>query len=350
MAHALSLGRRGLGQTWPNPAVGCIIVREGRVVGRGFTQKGGRPHAETVALAQAGHRAQGATAYVTLEPCAHHGQTPPCAAGLIQAGITRVVCALGDPDPRVAGAGFAMLRAAGVEVITDVMQDVALRDQAGFLSRINNLRPMLTLKLASSFDGRIATSQGESRWITGPLARRAVHGMRLTHDAVLIGAGTARADDPMLDVRGLGQVAQPVRVVMSESLNLPLDGRLARTANQVPVWLIHGPNADPAPWQAIGARTFALADFTPKAAMQAMAEAELTRVFCEGGGSLAASLLRAGMVDRLIGFTAGLALGAEGRPSVGGLGLNRLPEGPRFLLERVTPVGGDVLAEWASAP
>nr|WP_226779734.1 bifunctional diaminohydroxyphosphoribosylaminopyrimidine deaminase/5-amino-6-(5-phosphoribosylamino)uracil reductase RibD [Oceaniglobus trochenteri] len=353
MGHALTLGRRGLGRCWPNPAVGCVIVNEGRVLGRGWTQPGGRPHAETVALAQAGSGARGATAYVTLEPCAHHGHTPPCAEALIASGIARVVCALGDPDPRVAGRGFALLRAAGVAVDVGTLAGQAREDQAGFLSRITRSRPMVTLKLASSFDGRIATASGESRWITGPAARRAVHGMRMTHDAVMVGGGTARADDPSLDVRGYGAVTQPLRVVLSAGLNLPLDGRLARTAQQVPLWLLHGPGADAAPWQRLGARTFEVPGdgaVDPALALQTLAQAGLTRILCEGGGALAASLLRAGLVDRLIGFTAGLALGAEGRPSLGNLGLAALADGPRFRLHGLRDVGGNVLAEWRLAP
>jgi len=351
MAHALTLGRRGLGRSWPNPAVGCVIVSDGCVVGRGFTQPGGRPHAETLALVQAGAQALGATVYVTLEPCAHHGQTPPCAEALVAAGVARVVCALGDPDTRVAGAGFARLRAAGIEVIVGPGAGQAARDQAGFLSRINRLRPSITLKLASSFDGRIATATGESRWITGPVARRAVHGLRMSHDAVMVGGGTARADDPMLDVRGYGAVRQPVRVVLSGGLNLPQGGRLACSARQLPLWLVHGAGADATPWQALGARTFEVPGMEPVAVLRTLAAAGLTRVLCEGGGALAASLLRAGVVDRLIGFTAGLALGPEGRPGLGDLGLGRLADAPRFRLERVSDVGGDVMSEWVlSAP
>ena len=195
MALALTLGRRGQGASWPNPAVGCVIVNEGRVVGRGFTQAGGRPHAETVALEQAETRTRGATAYVTLEPCAHHGETPPCAEALIAAGVARVVGAVEDSDARVAGQGFAMLREAGIEVITGVLADHAARDHAGFFLKTEIGRPWVTLKMASSFDGRSATATGQSQWITGPEARRVVHAMRARHDAVMIGAGTARADD-----------------------------------------------------------------------------------------------------------------------------------------------------------
>ncbi|MCB2111260.1 MAG: bifunctional diaminohydroxyphosphoribosylaminopyrimidine deaminase/5-amino-6-(5-phosphoribosylamino)uracil reductase RibD, partial [Rhodobacteraceae bacterium] len=263
MSLALALGRRGLGRVWPNPAVGCVIVREGRIVGRGRTADGGRPHAETVALAEAGAAAEGATAYVSLEPCAHHGQTPPCAEALIAAGVARVVTALEDPDPRVAGRGHAMLRAAAIAVTTGVMEPEARAGQQGFLTRVRLGRPMLTLKLAASLDGRIATASGESRWITGPEARRRVHAMRATHDAVLVGAGTARADDPELTVRGLGPtpmpqpVPQPVRVVAARGLDLPRGGKLAKTIAEAPLWLLHGsgaPSAARADWQALGAR------------------------------------------------------------------------------------------------
>ncbi|WP_245867092.1 bifunctional diaminohydroxyphosphoribosylaminopyrimidine deaminase/5-amino-6-(5-phosphoribosylamino)uracil reductase RibD [Oceaniglobus roseus] len=360
MAHALTLGRRGLGRCWPNPAVGCVIVKDGRIVGRGWTQAGGRPHGETMALAQAGAAARGATAFVTLEPCAHVGVTPPCASALIEAGVARVVAALGDPDPRVSGGGFAMLRAAGVEVTEGVLRDEAARDHAGFLSRVTRGRPMVTLKLATSVDGRIATASGESRWITGPEARRAVHAMRMTHDAVLVGGGTARADDPMLDVRGMGEVEQPVRVVLSRRASIPRDGRLALSARWQPLWLLHGTTQVPPErmraWHALGARTIGVpvgraGEMDPSAALRALGEAGLTRVLCEGGGALAASLLQAGLVDRLVVFGAGLALGAEGRPSLGALSFDRLADAPRFTLERVAPVGGDTMQVWAvSAP
>jgi len=236
MHAALTLGRRGLGRVWPNPSVGCIIVRDGLVVGRGRTADGGRPHAETIALEQAGAAARGAVAYVTLEPCAHHGKTPPCAQALIDAGVQRVVVGCVDIDARVAGQGVAMLRAAGIDV--DVLaSQTALEDHAGFFKRVRSGTPILTLKLASTIDGRIATAAGESKWITGPQARSMVHAMRAQHDAVLIGGGTARTDDPKLNVRGMGDVPQPVRVVVSSDLNLPRDGHLATTAKSQPLWL-----------------------------------------------------------------------------------------------------------------
>ncbi|MCE0506853.1 bifunctional diaminohydroxyphosphoribosylaminopyrimidine deaminase/5-amino-6-(5-phosphoribosylamino)uracil reductase RibD [Roseivivax sp. GX 12232] len=353
MAHALSLGRRGMGQTWPNPAVGCVIVQGARVVGRGWTQPGGRPHAETEALAQAGEAARGATAYVTLEPCAHHGATPPCAEALIEAGVARVVAPFSDSDPRVSGRGFEMLRAAGIAVTTGVGAELAERDHAGFLHRLQTGRPQVTLKLATSFDGRIATATGESQWITGPAARAWVHAARGRSDAVMVGAGTARADDPALTVRGLGARRQPVRVVISRLLDLPLMGQLARTAREVPVWVCHGPDAPAetrAAWEGLGAKLLpcrlAGRQLDPVSVIEALGAEGLTRVFCEGGGALAATLLGAGLVDELVGFTAGLTLGAEGRPGLGALGVDALSEAPRFELVETRPVGPDVLHIW----
>lgn len=352
MALALALAQRGLGNVWPNPAVGCVIVQGGRIVGRGFTQPGGRPHAEPVALAQAGATARGATAYVTLEPCAHHGKTPPCAEALVAAGVARVVTALTDPDPRVSGRGHAILRAAGVVVSEGVMAAEAEAQQIGFLSRLRLGRPMLTLKLATSFDGRIATATGESRWITGPEARRRVHGLRACHDAVLVGGGTARADDPLLTVRGLGAVRQPVRIVASRRLDLPR-AALAASIPEAPLWLMHGPAA-PAEaldwWQNRGARTFEVAEsgagLAPLALLSVLGQAGLTRVFCEGGGQLAASLLAADMVQDMVGFTAGLALGADAQAGVGPLGLTRLADATRFQLVSVQTVGTDLMHRW----
>lgn len=358
MALALALGRRGQGTTWPNPSVGCVIVREGRIVGRGWTRPGGRPHAEPVALAQAGAAARGATAYVSLEPCAHHGKTPPCAKALVAAGVARVVTAMTDPDPRVSGAGHRILEAAGLTVTTGVLQDEARRDHAGFVLNRTEGRPFLTLKLALTLDGRIATASGESRWITGPEARRRVHAMRACHDAVLVGGGTARADDPALTVRGLGPVPQPVRIVASAGLDLPADSQLLRGLDEAPLWIVVDAARVPAPkgsaWTDRGVRLLQVAAgangrLDPRAMMAALAEAGLTRVFCEGGGALAAALLDADLVDELAVFTAGLALGSEGRPGLGALGLSRLADARRFRLMSAEAIGGDVLHRWTRA-
>ncbi|WP_336098583.1 bifunctional diaminohydroxyphosphoribosylaminopyrimidine deaminase/5-amino-6-(5-phosphoribosylamino)uracil reductase RibD [Roseovarius sp. CH_XMU1461] len=356
MREALRLGRSAMGSAWPNPAVGCVIVAGDQIVGRGATAPGGRPHAEPQALAEAGAAARGATAYVTLEPCAHHGKTPPCAEALIKAGVARLVVALGDSDPRVSGRGLEMLRKAGIEVVQGVLEDEARTDLAGFFLRIEEGRPWVTLKLASSFDGRIATASGHSQWITGPEARQRVHEFRARHDAVMVGAGTARADNPMLTVRGLDVPRQPVRVVVSRRLDVPLMSELARTAGEVPVWMCHGPDADRSlreAWQGLGAELVECRlhgrQLEIGSVLQALGERGLTRVFCEGGGALAASLLSAGLVDELIGFTAGVVIGAEGLPGVGAMGLARLEEAPRFRLIEAAAVGGDIMHRWHRA-
>lgn len=356
MALALSLGRRGLGRTWPNPAVGCVVVKGGRVIGRGWTQPGGRPHAETEALVQAGAAARGSDVYVTLEPCSHHGKTPPCAQALIDAGVARVFVAVVDIDSRVAGQGCAMLRAADIEVHVGLLEREARAANVGFFTRLEIDRPFVTLKLASSFDGRIATGTGESQWITGPGARRVVHAMRARHDAVMVGGGTARKDDPSLTVRDLGVDWQPVRVVVSRRLDLPLMSGLARTAKEIPVILCHGHDADTTlmqTWRDLGATLLPCAakggQLDPQDLLRQLASHGLTRVFCEGGSALAASLIEADLVDELIGFTAGLAIGAEGLPSVGALGLGHLAQAQRYALKQNQTVGGDVLHIWQRA-
>ena len=241
MGIALALARRGLGRVWPNPAVGCLLVREGRIIGRGWTGSGGRPHAETEALrrASASGGAAGATAYVTLEPCGHTGKTPPCAKALVEAGIGRAVVAATDPDPRVNGRGIAMLEAAGIEVTLGVRAAEARALNAGFLSRVEQGRPLVTLKLATTLDGRIATHTGASRWISGPVARDWTHALRAMSDAIMIGSGTALADDPELTCRLPGMTdLSPVRVVVDRRLRLPLTSRLVRDAKRQPTWLI----------------------------------------------------------------------------------------------------------------
>ncbi|WP_316014719.1 bifunctional diaminohydroxyphosphoribosylaminopyrimidine deaminase/5-amino-6-(5-phosphoribosylamino)uracil reductase RibD [Roseobacter sp. HKCCA0434] len=357
LIHALRLAERGLGRTWPNPAVGCVIMNEGRVVGRGWTQPGGRPHAETVALGQAGEAARGATAYVSLEPCAHHGRTPPCADALVDAGIARVVVPMEDPDPRVSGRGFEILRSGGVTV--DLAPQFAARAVAvnqGFLKRQATGRPLVELKLAASLDGRIATAGGESRWITGPEARAEVHMMRARADALLIGCGTAAADDPALDVRlpGLADAA-PVRVVADSRLRLPVVGRLAEPG--APLWLLHGPAArevDMEAWQKVGAKTLSCeVDEAGRLdlgfALDVLGARGITRLMCEGGGQLAATLLRRGLVDRLVMFHAGLTLGATGLASLADLGISALKDAPRWTLVESRLVGADVMSIWQPA-
>lgn len=353
MRTALGLAARGLGTVWPNPAVGCVIVRDGQMRGRGWTQPGGRPHAEVRALLQAGEAARGATAYVTLEPCAHHGKTPPCAEALIAAGVARVVTAMTDPDPRVAGRGHALLRAAGISVTEGVLGEAAQRDNAGFVSRVTRGRPIVTLKLALTLDARIATATGQSRWITGPQARRMVHLMRAQHDAVMVGAGTARADDPDLRVRALGDLPQPVRIVADSRLSLSPDSRLGRSLGSAPLWLLHGPDAPDAArqtWQARGAHLIACTvdakgQIHLPDALQNLGAAGLTRVLCEGGGGLAASLVREDLVDALAVFSAGHLFGADGTAGLATLGVSEISP-PKWALARSQLVGADLFHLW----
>ncbi|HWB52303.1 MAG TPA: bifunctional diaminohydroxyphosphoribosylaminopyrimidine deaminase/5-amino-6-(5-phosphoribosylamino)uracil reductase RibD [Stellaceae bacterium] len=358
MRAALALARRGLGSTWPNPAVGCVIVNDGRVVGRGWTQPGGRPHAETEALARAGAAARGATAYVTLEPCSHHGRTPPCADALIAAGVARVVAALEDPDPRVSGSGLARLRAAGVAVDSGLCAAEAGEINAGFFTRVRQGRPLVTLKLATSLDGRIATSTGESRWITGPAARGRAHLLRASHDAVLVGTGTALADDPQLTCRLPGlEDRSPVRVVLDRRLRLPPALRLFAEAAQVPTWVAAPASADPARQAALCAGGVKIIAAEPDEAggvdlpllLRRLGDEGLTRLLVEGGGRLAAALLRQDLVDRLVWMRAPLVIGGDGLPAVAALGFDALAGAPRFTPVSRETAGGDVIDSYRRA-
>ena len=350
MRAALTLAARGLGRVAPNPAVGCVIVKDGRVVGRGWTQPGGRPHAETEALAQAGGSAAGATAYVTLEPCAHHGKTPPCAGALIAAGVERVVAALEDPDGRVAGRGLEILRQAGIEVEVGLCRAQAERLNAGFLKRVLKGQPLVVLKLASSLDGRIATHSGHSQWITGPLARRRAHLLRSRADAILVGSGTAVFDNPRLDVRLPGlEDRTPLRVVVDGRLRLPLTHDLVARARKVPTLLVThdgNPAARLAAYRDAGVEvvevdTDADGHVSLAATLSLLGERGLTRLLVEGGGHLAASLLRGGLVDRLVWFQAPLLIGGDGAAAVSGFGVDRLEQAPKFLQAAMTQLGHD---------
>jgi diaminohydroxyphosphoribosylaminopyrimidine deaminase/5-amino-6-(5-phosphoribosylamino)uracil reductase len=358
MGAALALARRGLGAVWPNPAVGCLIVKDGRVRGRGWTQPGGRPHAETEALRRAGAAAAGATAYISLEPCAHYGETPPCADALVAAGIARAVIALGDPDPRVDGGGIKVLAAAGIEVVCGVAADEAAEINAGFLLRVAEGRPLVTLKLATSLDGRIATGSGESKWITGEDARRFAHGLRAGHDAVLVGAGTALLDDPELTCRlpGLEQ-RSPVRVVVDGSGRLPPTHRLVAGAHDVATWLMTLPpdtSQGRERRKAYEQAGVEVIDVTPDdhghpaiaAVLAALAERGITRLLVEGGGRINAAFLKAGLVDRLVWFRASSVIGGDGVPAAAAFGLERLAEVPNFSLVSTRPVGDDMMESY----
>ena len=355
MRSALALARRGLGNTWPNPSVGCVVVKDGRVVARAVTAPGGRPHAEPTALAVAGPAARGATAYVTLEPCCHWGRTPPCTDALIAAGVARVVIATLDPDPRVNGEGIAKLRAAGIAVDTGVLQAEAEAIVVGFRHRTRLGRPMVTLKLASTLDGRIATRTGESRWITGEAARRAAHALRGQHDAVMVGVGTVLADNPELTCRLPGYRSTPlVRVVADSRLRTPLTATLVATARQSPTWMLIREGTDRERRHAFADLGVTLIEVAgaetgvdPVAALQALGDAGLTRLLVEGGAELAASLLRADLVDRIVWFHAPAVMGGDAWPAVQAFGIEHLAAMPRFFRIAETPLGDDMLTEFS---
>lgn len=351
MRAALGLARRGLGNTWPNPSVGCVVVKDGQVIGRGVTAPGGRPHAERVALAMAGQAARGADVFVTLEPCCHHGKTPPCTDALIEAGVGRVFVATRDPDHRVNGAGVARLRAAGIEVIEGLMQAEADEAGAGFHSRIVTGRPLVTLKLASTLDGRIATHAGESQWITGEPARRAAHALRGENDAVMVGVGTVMADDPALTCRLPGYKSVPmVRVVADSHLRTRMTASIVATASTTPTWILHrnGVDADRRrAFEGAGVRLMEVpagsAGVDLPASLAALGRAGLTRVMVEGGAQLAAALLRDDLVDRIVWFHAPAVMGGDGWPSAQAFGIEALAAMPRFTRLEARPVGEDMM-------
>jgi diaminohydroxyphosphoribosylaminopyrimidine deaminase / 5-amino-6-(5-phosphoribosylamino)uracil reductase len=357
MRAALALARRGLGETAPNPSVGCVIVRQSRVVGRGRTATGGRPHAEVAALAMAGEQARGATAYVTLEPCNFTGKTGPCTEALIAAGVARVVVGATDPHPKVNGTGIQRLRAAGISVTTGVLEKDCAAVISGFVMSVTEGRPLLRLKLASTLDGRIATSTRESQWLTGESSRRAAHAMRGRHDAVMVGVGTVLADDPELTCRIAGFRKAPlVRIVIDSHLRTPLMSRLVRGAAEHPLWLLHRDGADPARRKALqeaGVKTMEMpasnAGVDLAAGMKMLAQEGLTRILCEGGGTLAAGLLRANLVDRLAWFHAPGIIGGDGWPAAQGFGVTELAAMPRFVPVASERWGDDWLTTYRKA-
>jgi len=331
MTRAARLGHRALGTTAENPPVGCVIVKDGIIVGLGWTRAAGRPHAETEALRMAGDAARGATAYVTLEPCAHHGRTPPCAEALVEAGIARVVVAAEDPDPRVSGGGLAMLRRAGVVVETGLGREEVEADLAGFLTRIVRKRPYVLLKLALSADGKIAEAPGRRTAITGPEAKARTHLLRAQADAILVGLGTVLADDPDLTCRLPGlENRSPVRVVADSRGAIPRKARLVRTAGKVPLWLLSlaGVSAPE------GVETLACA---PGAAggvdladgLAKLASRGINRVLAEGGAKLARGLIEAGLVDELQLFRAPRVVGPQGVDGFAGLPVAQVMAGFR---------------------
>ncbi len=348
MARALALARRGLNTTTPNPRVGCVIAHGARIVGEGWHRRAGEPHAEVLALRQAGEAARGATAYVTLEPCAHTGRTPPCADALIGAQVARVVLAQPDPNPQVAGKGAAKLRAAGIAVEAGLLQAEAWALNLGFFSRMVRARPWLRLKVAASLDGRTALANGESQWITGDAARRDGHRFRARACAVLTGIGTVLADNPRLDVRGIRCTRQPVRVIVDSRLRTPPDAALF--AGAAPVWIAHvaGANAEAgARLQAAGAQLLALpanreGQVDLPALMQALAAREINEVHSEAGARLHGALLAAGMADEVLAYVAPVLLGDAARAACVLPQYATLAQVPRLHNAQWRAVGGDM--------
>jgi diaminohydroxyphosphoribosylaminopyrimidine deaminase/5-amino-6-(5-phosphoribosylamino)uracil reductase len=353
MRRALDLARRGLGRTSPNPAVGSVVVRDGAIVGEGYHRSAGQPHAERIALANAGDAARGAEIFVTLEPCCHHGRTPPCTDAIIEADIARVVYAMEDPDPRCAGGGEAALQAAGIEVEGGLLREEARRLLAGYVRHRLTGRPLVTLKLAMSLDGRIATRTGDSQWISGEKSRAIVHRMRDRCDAVMVGVGTVLADDPALTTRDVPDGRDALRVIVDSTARTPVDAQVVREESNAGC-LIACTHAAPPDRVSVlrdeGAEVLVLptrgGHVDLAALMEALGERGVLNVLLEGGGSLAAGALEAGVVGRTMFFYAPLIIGGrEAVPGVGGEGAERVADAVRLTRMTTRQVGEDLLIE-----
>ena len=354
MARTLELAAAGRGRVSPNPMVGAVLVKEGRIVGEGFHARAGAPHAEVVALEAAGEAAGGATLYVNLEPCCHQGRTPPCAPRIVASGVRRVVAATLDINPRVAGRGLAFLREAGVATELGVLEAEGVRLNEVFFTYMTSGRPFVTLKAAVSLDGKIATVTGESRWITGEEARRRVHEMRNEADAILVGIGTILRDDPLLTTRvGIPGERDPVRVVVDSLARLPLDARVLNPLSAAPTLVAVGPEAPAERVEQLreaGATVLVLAQSGERislaAVMRALAAREITSVLIEGGAEIHASALAEGIVDKVAFFVAPLLIGGTAASgAVGGPGIEKLADAVSLREVRVTPLGRDLLVE-----
>jgi diaminohydroxyphosphoribosylaminopyrimidine deaminase / 5-amino-6-(5-phosphoribosylamino)uracil reductase len=353
MRLALTLGRRGQGQTWPNPAVGAVVVKDGVIIGRGWTQPGGRPHAEPEALKRAGEAARGATLYATLEPCSHIGKSPPCADAIIAAGIARVVSAIEDPNPEVAGQGHAKLRAAGITVDIGLGAAEAAHDHAGHFRRIRDKRPHVILKLAVSADDKIGAAERKPVAISGEAARARVHLLRAQSDAILVGIGTVQADDPLLTCRLPGMEARsPVRVVLDRSLRISGSSRLVHSARQTPLWVMTS-NLSEAPAAvklgAAGAQVIRVATTTTPpgldlmAVLRALAEKGITRLLVEGGARVASSFVAAGLIDEVWLLRGPDAIGAGGVDALEALPLTSITQSPDFRVRASESLQKDTL-------
>jgi diaminohydroxyphosphoribosylaminopyrimidine deaminase / 5-amino-6-(5-phosphoribosylamino)uracil reductase len=363
MHLALTLGWRGLGRTWPNPAVGAVVVKDGVIIGRGWTQPGGRPHAEPEALGRAGEAARGATLYVTLEPCSHFGKSPPCADAIIAAGISRVVAAIEDPNPEVAGKGHAKLRAAGITVDVGLFAEEAARDHAGHFRRVRDARPHVILKLAVSADDKIGAAGGKPVAITGEAAQTRMHLLRARSDAILVGIGTVLSDDPLLTCRLPGMAARsPVRVVLDRALRIPGTSRLVHSARETPLWVVASELAEApavAKLGAAGAQVLRIAptmgpELDPKgldlkAVLQALSAKGVTRLMVEGGSRVASSFVTADLVDEVWLLRGRKAIGTGGVAALDALPLSEITQSPRLKLRASETLGSDTLSIYERA-
>jgi diaminohydroxyphosphoribosylaminopyrimidine deaminase/5-amino-6-(5-phosphoribosylamino)uracil reductase len=347
MRRALVLARRGWGRTAPNPMVGAVVVRDGDIIGEGWHAEYGGPHAEVVALEAAGERARGSTVYVTLEPCAHAGRTPPCTDALVRAGVARVVCAAHDPHPVAAG-GARRLEAAGIEVAVGIEEAEALELNAHFFHALTSTRPFITLKLATSIDGAIADASGKSRWLTGVTARRYVHRLRAGHDAIAVGAGTAIADDPSLTVRtGRRPRIAPARIVFDRRARLPLGSSLVRTARDVRTIVVVADASSPEARALADAGVHLVDGTSLDAALRQLRSIDVRSILVEGGAQLAGALLAEAVVDRMIIFQAPLVLGAGARNAFAYVPAHALPDAPRWRVIDRRTIGQDLMTVYA---
>ena len=358
MQLALALGRRGLGRASPNPAVGAVVVKDGVIVGRGWTQPGGRPHAEPEALRRAGEAARGATLYVTLEPCSHFGKSPPCADAIIAAGIARVVASIEDPNPDVAGQGFARLRAAGIAVDIGLGASDAAHDHAGHIRRIRDRRPHVILKLAVSADDKIAAAGRKPVAITGEAAQTRVHLLRAQSDAILVGIGTVLADDPLLTCRLPGMEARsPVRIVLDRALRVPGSSRLVHSARQTPLWVMTSETAEAAAAARLGAAGAQVLRIPPgggsgldlSVVLYALSDKGITRLMVEGGARVASSFIAAGLVDEIWLLRGPAIVGADGVSALDATPLSAITQSQTFKVRASETLGKDSLTIYERA-
>ena len=361
MDLAINLGRRGLGQSWPNPSVGCVIVNNGKIVGQGNTGLDGVPHAETIALGQAGESAKGGDLYVTLEPCCHEGKTPPCVKAIVESGIKKIFCPLVDPDPRVSGKGFAFLRQANIEI--DLIPEAKKKAEdlaRGFILKIKDNRPYITLKMATSIDGRIATKTGHSKWISSELSRERVQLLRSQSDAIMVGKNTFNIDRPGLNLRGaLRERKQPLRVFLDRNLDISPSANKQKDLDLQSTIIFHGPTYNTKNkklWERLGAETIQIpldnSKINLRNAVSILSGKGVLNLLVEGGGEVASYLLKNNLLDKIIIYSSGLILGANGTPIFAKIfdEATTIEQFPRFHLKKVTKLQNNIESVWDCNP